>query len=142
MNKQHGMAKKGNEHPIYLAWSGMKKRCLNLNSTNYKNYGGRGISVCDRWLKFENFRDDMLASWQEGLQLDRIDVNGNYEPSNCRWVTRSENCKNRRNKAVNQSHCPYVSYNPKRKTWELKMRFDSEEKAVAAYTKVLCNTII
>jgi len=133
VNKSHGMAKRRNEHPIYIAWSSMKKRCLNTKSISYKNYGGRGIKICDHWFKFENFRDDMLKTWKDGLQLDRIDVNGNYELSNCKWSTRSENCKNRRNKSKIQSAIPFVSFNTKRGNWELKIRFDSEEKAAAAF---------
>ena len=73
----------------------MLQRCTNSNRDNYKHYGGRGITVCDRWLKFENFYADM-GDRPEGTSIDRIDVNGNYEPRNCKWSTHKEQCINRR----------------------------------------------
>ena len=80
----------------YRAWSSMKSRCSNPNVASYPNYGGRGITVCDRWLNsFENFFEDMGEA-PEGFELDRIDVNGNYTPDNCRWVDESTQAKNRR----------------------------------------------
>lgn len=83
---------------IYRAWRAMLGRCYHKKSENYKNYGGRGIIVCDRWrTKFENFDDDMGKSWFEGAELDRKDNNGNYEPSNCRWTTKKVQQSNKRN---------------------------------------------
>lgn len=71
------------------------QRCLDKNSYAYAEYGGRGITVCEHWQDFTNFYADM-GEKPEGLSLDRIDVNGNYEPSNCRWATASEQVRNRR----------------------------------------------
>ena len=75
----------------------MKGRCLNPKNTNFKNYGGRGIKICPRWMKFENFMKDMLPTWKKGLTLERLNNNGDYKLSNCSWVTNFEQQNNKRN---------------------------------------------
>ncbi len=82
---------------MYKAWQGMWTRCTNPRATSFKYYGAKGVLVCDRWRRFENFFEDM-GERPAGLSLDRIDPNGNYEPTNCRWATRSEQQKNKRRK--------------------------------------------
>lgn len=90
-NRKHGME----ATPIYNAWAAMIQRCENPNSKTYPDYGGRGISVCERWHSFVNFHADM-GNKPVGLSLDRIDNNGNYEPSNCRWTSSLTQMRNRR----------------------------------------------
>lgn len=92
-NVRHGLR----NSDIYPVWRNMKARCLNPNSSNYFLYGGRGIKVCDRWIDFINFYEDMGSGYTKGLHIDRIDVNGDYCKENCRWVTPRANAANKRN---------------------------------------------
>ncbi|SRR6266404_8515046 len=81
--------------PTYLSWSAMIARCMNPRGSHYYLYGGRGITVCDRWLAFENFLIDM-GKRPANRTLDRINNDGNYEPGNCRWATVLEQSRNKR----------------------------------------------
>lgn len=98
-------------------WAMLKNRCLNKRNKDFLRYGGRGICVCDRWLKFENFRDDMYENYKNHVKefgekettIDRIDNNGNYEKDNCKFSTNKEQANNRRNTI-------YLIYNREKKT--------------------------
>ena len=100
--KTHGAVKTR----LYRIWEGIKKRCHNQNNSDYPNYGARGIIVCEEWRKsFTAFRDWALANgYEDTLSIDRIDPNGNHEPSNCRWATAIQQVRNRR-------ITPFLTYN-------------------------------
>lgn len=89
-------------NPLYYVWNGIKQRCSNLNASEYENYGGRGISICDEWKNdFKSFYDwAILNGYQRGLSIDRINANGNYEPSNCRWTTMKVQQSNKRTNTI------------------------------------------
>lgn len=103
----HGLSKT----PLYNVWCGIKYRCYNEKSQHYHNYGGRGIKMCDEWLHdFQAFYDWAIANgYKDGLTIDRIDVNGDYEPSNCRWVDMKTQNNNRGNNHL-------ITYNGKTQT--------------------------
>jgi hypothetical protein len=91
-----GRYRGGQQSRTYSLWCAMLRRCRNLQDTHYAYYGGRGITVCERWLVFENFLADMGEA-PEGLQLDRIDNGRGYEPENCQWADRIAQSNNKRN---------------------------------------------
>ena len=105
----------------YSIWTGLKNRCNNPSNGSYKNYGGRGIKVCDRWLNsFENFWEDMESGYKDHLTIERINNNGNYEPSNCKWIPKEEQSNNRRDN-------DWITFNGETKTlsrWARSLGWD------------------
>ena len=130
----HGLYK----HPLYQCWRDMKARCNNLKSKNYKNYGARGIKVCERWLDINNFIEDMYPTWEEGLSLDRIDVNEDYDPNNCRWVTQNIQSRNTKDiRITNTSGFRGASFNTKEGKWKSQICVCGDVIGLGTYTTAL-----
>ena len=97
LNLKYDDKKALSRHPLYHKWNGMKKRCYKPSDAHYNNYGARGITICEEWREsFLNFYNwGINNGYKQGLEIDRINNDGNYEPSNCRFISRKENCNNR-----------------------------------------------
>lgn len=103
---KHGYYVEGKEFKVYQVWADMIARCTNPNHNAWKDYGGRGITVCEKWLKFENFNKDMGNKWKPGLTIERKENNQGYNKENCEWATRKKQMRNTRDNL-------YVTYNNK-----------------------------
>ena len=115
VGRQHYAVKFGVEESVIrnlrIKFNSMKSRCYDTKDRNYKNYGGRGITICDEWLKDKNsfIKWALENGYEKRKSIDRIDVNGNYEPSNCRWATTSEQARNtRRNVFIKYNGETYI----------------------------------
>lgn len=98
----HATTSKKSASPTYSSWSSMLTRCYNENNKSYIRYGGRGITVCDRWHNFESFLDDMGEKPKKGMSIERVNNDGNYEPGNCVWATATEQNRNTRKTLLNK----------------------------------------
>ena len=129
-NKKHGLRK----HRLYNAWNSMMQRCNNPKNPQYKHYGGRGIRVCDEWLDVSNFIEDMHPAFKEGLSLDRINNNGNYEPSNCRWATMTVQGRNTRKiRSNNSTGYRGVSWDKEKNKYRVTIKINNKSINVGSF---------
>lgn len=132
-NLKHGLT--SSHRREYRTWKDMRGRCRNPNDSDYPDYGGRGITVCERWDDFAEFVSDM-GPRLEGQSLDRIDVNGNYEPMNCRWASDKVQANNKRSNRVIewngeaktlQAWCDELGLEPSKVRYRLKVGYSLEQ---------------
>ena len=129
--KSHGLS----NHRLYNTWNNMMKRCYNMNTDSYVNYGGKGIIVCERWHNVANFIEDMFPSFEEGLTLDRRDASGNYEMANCRWVDRNTQAQNTRKIMItNTSGYRGVCWHKSIGKWIVQIQINSRIKHLGCFT--------
>lgn len=120
--------------PEYRTWAGIKSRCYNPKAPRYPNYGERGITVCDRWLEsFDNFYADMGDRPSKDYSIERLDVNGNYEPSNCKWATRTEQQHNIRKQQNNTSGANGVEWVERLGKYRARITVDSKEVHIGCF---------
>lgn len=126
--------KKSTPDPLYATWSDMKSRCRNPNHQAYSYYGGRGIKVCEAWVEsFESFEKDMGTKPDKSYSLDRIDNNGDYEPSNCRWATKTQQVRNTRVGKKNSSGYKGVRFDKLKKRWQAAITINYKTKHLGYY---------
>lgn len=133
--KNHGHSK----DPLYTVWTDMKTRCYNKNYKQYKDYGGRGITVCSKWMDDSKaFIEWALPLWKEGLLIDRTDNDGNYCPENCEFVTHAESQLHQRLlRSHNTSGYRGVSYRKDRKKWEAEIRNNNKHKHLGLFNTAI-----
>ena len=136
---KHGYAKNGKRHPLYSKRSDMQQRCHNPSHKAYKYYGSRGINVCKEWL------DDTSAfvkwgienGWEEGLEIERKDNDGDYTPDNCIFVSHSSNMQNRRVQVNNKSGFRGVSYCKRDKAWRAHWSYNGKTKSLGSFKSAM-----
>lgn len=131
--KTHGLT----HHPLYSIWKSMRYRCSNIKHKDYINYGARGIKVCNGWNnKFILFYEWSINKWGKGLLLDRIDNNGNYEPSNCRFTTNRISSLNRRMQKNNKSgHIGVYKYG-KNERWLTQIKINGKNVYIGTFESI------
>jgi transcription antitermination factor NusG len=112
------------KHPLFKTWAALIHRCTNTNIAKYEYYGGRGIKVCEEWLDVKNFIEWAEATYIDGYTLDRINNDGNYEPDNCRWASKTIQCCNQRIRKDNTSGYVGIKASANKKGWRAVIRVD------------------
>lgn len=120
----------------YHVWTRMRDRCFNPNTPKFKHYGGRGITICERWNSFENFLEDMGERPTNRHSIERKDVNGNYEPSNCIWTTQTVQSRNQRIRTDNSTGISGVSWNKKLQKYRVKINVNRKSISLGCVNTV------
>lgn len=110
LRRTHGHTSNYQKHPLYSIWQGMRKRCLRESEPRYKDYGGRGITICVRWDDFGAFVEDMFPTWSPGLSIERKDNDGPYSPDNCVWADFDTQANNKRNNVILETPIGPMTY--------------------------------
>ena len=133
-SRTHGLRK----HRIYFVWNDMIQRCTNPKCKSYKNYGKRGITICDEWLNIENFINDMYPCFEEGLTLDRINNDLGYSKGNCRWTTQTVQVRNTRKlNCKNTSGYRGVHFSTKNNNWISKISINHKAKHLGVFNSAI-----
>ena len=129
IRKTHG--KSGSD--TYSVWDHMKQRCLNPNNSRYHQYGGRGIGICERWMSYENFLEDMGERPSKEFSIDRIDNDKGYSPDNCRWATATQQMRNQSIKSTNKSGVRGVHLSSRGNRWIAQIAVNKKTKHLGCF---------
>jgi hypothetical protein len=133
---KHGCSKRSGVSDEYIVWNGIKDRCNNENNKRYCDYGGRGITVCERWNDFSNFYEDMGDKPNEKASIDRIDNTKGYFKENCKWSNRTEQAFNQRKYKNNTSGNVGVYFDKVAKKWRAQIRFENKGHTIGRYATI------
>lgn len=134
---RHGHTREYRKSSEYKSWIDMKRRCSSRNASRYEDYGGRGITVCDRWISsFKNFLEDMGHKPTPRHSIERIDVNGNYEPSNCKWADDYEQAKNRRSQKRSTTGVSGVKWHKTQHRYHVTIASNGKRFHIGSFTEL------